>query len=181
MPSRYRIVINVIGFQLGWFSCVLMAAQNKPSIGIVISMIVIALHLYLVNNKLGTLGLLFTITLLGGAWDSLLTSTGILVFNSGIIVQFLAPSWIIVMWLLFATTLNVSLRWLYNRTWLAMLTGAVAGPLAYQGGAALGAVVIPDTVFANTILAIGWSVLLPLSIKVSQVFETSIAIRTAEQ
>jgi hypothetical protein len=66
------------------------------------------------------------------------------------------------MWMLFATTLNLSLRWLKGRMLLAAVCGAVAGPLAYLGGEALGGVRFTDPTAGLAALAFGWSVLLPL-------------------
>jgi len=83
-------------------------------------------------------------------------------YTSGIVINNTAPYWIIVMWGLFATTLNVSLRWLKNRTMLAAFVGAIAGPLAYYGGQKLGAVQFLDTEFAFIALALGWAVFTPL-------------------
>jgi Protein of unknown function (DUF2878) len=71
------------------------------------------------------------------------------------------------MWVLFASTLNVSLRWLRGRWTLAALLGAMAGPLAYYGGAKLGGVVISEPVLAFTALAIGWAAFVPLLIRLS--------------
>ena len=66
-------------------------------------------------------------------------AAGWLEYPSGILLSNTAPHWIVAMWVLFASTLNVSLRWLRGRWALATLLGAVAGPLAYYGGAGLGA------------------------------------------
>jgi hypothetical protein len=71
------------------------------------------------------------------------------------------------MWVLFASTLNVSLRWLRGRWMLAMLLGAVAGPLAYYAGAGLGGVVIAEPLPAFTALAAGWAAFVPLLIRLS--------------
>lgn len=168
---NYQLLINFIGFQLAWFSCVLMAAKNEPQIGIVVVGLVVIIYLYLVENRLRSLSLLFIITFIGSSWDSFLTSQQVLVFNSGIISSNMAPSWIIAMWLSFATTINVSLRWLYQRYALAFILGAIAGPLAYQAGAAFGAVSIPDNITANVMLAIGWGLLMPLFIYIAQAIE----------
>jgi len=170
MKDQKRIVVNFIIFQLGWFSCVLMAAKGLSETGIIITLLLVGIQLFLAENRLNLLILIFIITLIGGAWDSVLTSSNILVFNTGMIVNYLAPGWIIAMWLIFATTLNVSFRWLFGRYWLAMLLGAICGPLAYQAGAALGAVVIPDNLQANLIMAAGWSLLMPLSVKLAEMF-----------
>jgi len=169
--SHYVVIINIIGFQVGWFACVISAANNQPETGIIIALIVIALHIYISKNKTTTLLLLLIVTLFGGTWDSILTFQNILQFNSGIFSPFLAPSWIFIMWTLFATTLNVSLGWLYGHYFYAMIIGAICGPLVYQGGAALGAVVIPQTYATNILLAIAWSLILPLMILLSEIIE----------
>jgi hypothetical protein len=71
------------------------------------------------------------------------------------------------MWVLFASTLNVSLRWLRGRWLTAAVLGAAAGPLAYYAGAQLGGVVISDPLFAMAALAVGWASFMPLLIKLS--------------
>lgn len=170
MKSQKQIAVNFILFQLGWFSCVLMAARGLPDTGIVIALLLVGVQLFLADNRKNLLILLFIVTLIGSAWDSVMTSFNILVFNTGMIVSFLAPGWIIAMWLMFSTTLNVSFRWLYGRYWLAMLLGAIFGPVTYQAGAAMGAVVIPDNLLANSVIAAGWALLMPLYIKLAEKF-----------
>jgi len=170
MVSQKQILVNFILFQLGWFSCVLMAAQGLPEVGITIALLLVFVQLFLAENRKNLLILIAIVTLIGSAWDSVMTSTGILVFDAGMIASFLAPGWIIAMWLMFATTLNVSFRWLFGRYWLAMLLGAICGPLTYQAGAAMDAVVIPDNLLANSVIALGWALLMPLYIKFAEMF-----------
>lgn len=171
MNNRYHLIINFVGFQIAWFACVLMAAKNQPTAGIIVAFIVVFIHLYLVDNRLHALSLLLIIALIGSTWDSLLTSQQILVFSSGMITPYLAPTWIIAMWLSFATTISVSFRWLYQRYMLAFILGVISGPLVYHAGAALGAVSIPDKMTANIFLAFGWGVIMPLLIFLSEKFE----------
>lgn len=171
MNKSYRIIINILSFQVTWFTCVLMAAKNQPIIGIIVALIVVIIHLCLVENRLHTLSLLLIITLIGSTWDSLLTSEKILVFSSGMISPYLAPTWIIAMWLSFSTTISVSFRWLYQRYMLAFILGTISGPLVYHAGAALGAVIIPDKMTATIFLAFGWGVIMPLLILLSESFE----------
>jgi hypothetical protein len=71
------------------------------------------------------------------------------------------------MWVLFASTLNVSLRWLRGRWIVAALLGATAGPLAYYAGAKLGGVVIAEPLPGFIALAAGWASFMPLLIKLS--------------
>ena len=71
------------------------------------------------------------------------------------------------MWMLFATTLNVSLRWLKQRPELAAALGVVAGPAAYFSGYRLGGVEIPDLLPAMSVLALGWAILMPVLMALS--------------
>jgi len=144
-----------------------------------VSLFLVALHILIAQQRLNTIIFLVAVTVIGSFWDSVLTQYEVLIFNSGMIADFLAPSWIIAMWLMFATTLNVSFRWLYGRYWLAMLLGTVCGPLTYQAGAALGAVEIPNAIIATTYLAVGWAVLFPLLIKLSEMFYQPVLFRGA--
>lgn len=178
MNTRSHMIINFIGFQLGWFACVLMAARQQPATGAVVALILVALHIYFMNQRGKALTLILIVTLLGSIWDSLLTQQQILVFETGLLGSQLAPYWISAMWLVFATTLNLSLRWLHDHYMLAMLLGAIAGPLAYLSGSALGAVVIPDTGKASLVLAIGWSIMMPLLIKLAKLMDYQPSMRT---
>ena len=74
----------------------------------------------------------------------------------------IAPPWILALWALFASTLNVSLRWLRGRIVVAVVLGAVAGPLSYWAGVRMGAVEFTQPVVALVALAVGWAVFTPL-------------------
>lgn len=74
----------------------------------------------------------------------------------------LPPPWMIALWANFATTLNLSLAGLQTRPWLAALLGLVGGPLAYWGGAGLGAMTFVAPLPALIALALGWALLTPL-------------------
>lgn len=171
MNSLRHQLINFVAFQLGWFACVLSAASNKPSIGIVCAILLLCLHFFLSTQARRDLVLITSIALIGSSWDSLLTWQQLMIFSSGQYHHNLAPVWISGMWLMFATTINVSLRWLYGRYVLAAILGAIAGPLAYQAGAALGAVTLPQPVITMLVMSIGWALLMPLFIKLAQYIE----------
>lgn len=162
MNTRSHLVINFLAFQLGWLACVISAARQLPIVGIVVALLVIAWYLYRADQTSRALTLLITVTFIGSLWDSLLTAMGVLVFDTGMVLPYLAPLWIVAMWALFATTLNLSLRWLYGRPLVAMVLGALGGPLAYRAGAELGAVNLPHEWLAMLILAAGWALLMPL-------------------
>ena len=71
------------------------------------------------------------------------------------------------LWALFASTMNISLNWLHDRKVLAMLIGAVAGPLSYWSGARLGALQLSNPSAAIIYLSIGWAAIVPVLLKIA--------------
>lgn len=157
-----RLLLNFAAFQAGWFACVLSVAQDRAALGIAATAVVLVLHLALARRPRVEAALVAAVVAVGAIWDSLIAWRGLLVYAAAPWGLRVAPLWILAMWALFATTLNVSLNWLKGRTLLAMLLGGVGGPLAYVSGQRLGAVSIPDLWPAVAAQAVGWAVLTPL-------------------
>jgi hypothetical protein len=93
--------------------------------------------------------------------DSLLVFLGWVSYPNGTWAAGFAPYWILAMWALFATTLNVSMRWMRGRFLVAVLMGAVGGPLSYLAGERLGAMQFMEPMLALAGLAILWAVSMP--------------------
>jgi len=159
-----NILINAVAFQLGWLACVLGGANQLPWLGTLVAVLIVGWHLSRANRPGRELGLLAAVGALGAAWDSLLVAAGWLSYPSGTLFANTAPYWIVAMWVLFASTLNVSLRWLRGRWTLAALLGGSGGPLAYFAGAGLAGVTVNEPWFAYTALAFGWAAFMPLLI-----------------
>lgn len=162
---------NFLLFQIGWFACVWSAAQNSAWIGVMAVIMISAFHVMSSEQPKQELSLLALAALIGLVWESLLVWQGYLRFSEGMILGQLAPYWIVAMWVLFATTLNLSLRWLKDRLMLAVVFGALGGPLAYFAGARLGAVSMPDQAVSLSVIALGWAVLTPLLIILARRFD----------
>lgn len=158
-----RLVVNLVAFQLGWLACVLGGAHGLPWLGVVVMGLVVALHLSWVRVPGREALMLLAIGCIGALWDGLLVRLGFLEFPSGMFLPWLAPVWIIALWVGFATTLNLSLGWLQGRWYWALLLGALGGPLAYWAGMKLGGVHFPDPVAGLAVLAGGWSFLMPFA------------------
>jgi hypothetical protein len=158
-----RFIINLVAFQLGWLACVLGGAQGLPWLGVIVMGLVAALHLSWSGSPGREAVLLLSLGCIGALWDGLLVRLGFLEFPSGMFLPWLAPVWIIALWVGFATTLNLSLGWLQGRWYWAMLFGALGGPLAYWAGMKLGGVSFPDPVAGLAVLAGGWSFLMPFA------------------
>ena len=170
-------LINFVLFQLGWLACVISAANQQPLFGAVIASVIIGFHIFRASIPANELKLIAIAILIGLAWDSILVWQGLLVYTTGMWLPFLAPYWIIVMWALFATTLNVSLRWLKGKLWYAVVFGAMGGPLAYYAGQRLGAVEFSETYLALGALFIGWAVFTPLLMVLSERYDGYIQAR----
>lgn len=157
-----RVVANFVAFQIGWFVCVLGAAHHLPWVGTGLAVVIVATHICLATRPLEELKLIASAILIGLVWDSTLITVGWLDFNSGFLIQGMAPHWIVGLWALFAMTLNVSLAWLKTRLVAAVVLGAIAGPLAYWGGVRLGAVDFVQPLHVVIALSLGWAFFIPL-------------------
>jgi len=165
------MVLNFVAFQIGWFSAVLSATYNQPWFGALVMAGVILVHLATVRRAGPELVLLLACGVIGGIWDSLLVSMGWVAYPSGMVFQGAAPYWIVAMWMLFATTLNQSLRWLKGRPALAVLFGTMGGPLAYFTGEKLGGIQLVQLQEALLALAIGWGAMMPLLLLLAARFD----------
>lgn len=162
------VVINIAAFQAGWFLSVFGGAQQMPWLGPVAALLVLAFHLRAARKPLEEVLLVISCALLGACFDSLLVAAGWVAYKSGQFSSFVAPYWIITMWMLFATTLNVSMRWLRGKPRLAAVFGFYGGPAAYIAGQALGGIVLVNQVAALVALAIGWSLIMPFLMWLSE-------------
>lgn len=162
-------LINFIAFQLGWIICVVAAAQGWPWLGSGVVALIVVFHLSRTPQPGAEFTLVLLVGLLGGLIDTLWVQLDLLRYSAGIVVAGMAPHWIIAMWMLFAITLNVSLRWLRGRWLLAALFGAIGGPLAYYAGAKLGAVVFTEPAWQGlATLALAWAGAMPLLMWLAQ-------------
>ena len=156
------LAINFVAFQLGWFACVLGAANGAPWFGPLVVAGAVLLHLLRAQRPTAELQLVACAMLLGLVVDSLLLASGWLRYPSGMWLPGLAPYWIVAMWGLFATTLNVSLGWLRGRPLLGVLMGAVGGPLSYLAGEKLGGIELLAPTAALAALAVAWGIAMPV-------------------
>lgn len=165
------LIANIVLFQLGWFACVLGAANGMAWAGSMAALVIAALHLAYAQRPMLEGQLVLMAVALGFIWDSAVAATGLLTFTGGGLLNLFAPHWMAALWLVFATTLNVSLRWLRGRDLLATLLGLVGGPLAYYAGAQLGALSFPNLAAGLAAQAIGWAVLMPVLVRLATRFD----------
>lgn len=157
-----NLLINIIAFKIGWISAVLGGANGLPLAGTGVILMAIVVHLSVVEEPSRELTLVLLIGLVGLCADSILVAAGWLTYANGTIVTGLAPYWIVAMWMLFATTLNVTFRWLRSRLVLAAAIGAISGPASYYAGSKIGAVEFTQFIPAVVGLGVAWMFLFPM-------------------
>jgi len=164
------IVVNFVAFQIGWFACVLGAAYHMPLMGTGIALTIVVLHLAYASDPLAELKLLAVAVAIGIIIDPSLAIAGLIAFPSGTLLNGTVAHWMLALWMLFATTLNVSLRWLKGRHTLAVIFGGVGGPLAYLAGEKLGALQINSTI-GIVAIGVGWGIAMWVLIVLARRFD----------
>ncbi len=168
LAGRGLLVLNFALFQLAWLACIRAAALGWPLTGVLCVAVVAAWHLRMAARPRPEALLILLSMALGGVVEGTLLAAGLISYTSGQWSPALPPLWMLSLWGLLATTLNVSMGWLRGRPWLAAALGAVAGPLSYAAGASLGAAQFTDPTVALAALALAWAACMPLMMALAQ-------------
>lgn len=163
-----RIIINFVLFQLAWFACVMGAAYQLPWLAFIVGVSLVSIQWVFAPNPVKELQLVVLVCAIGAVFDQLLLNHGVVQYQAHGWSAGWVPVWIIGLWAAFASTLNVSLRWLRNYRWAAVLLGAIGGPLAYAAAQKLGAVTLTITPSSHIVLGVGWAILTPWIIHLSK-------------
>lgn len=156
--------ISLIGYQLVWFASVIGAGHGLAWPGVLGLALYAAWQLSRSPARITDLKLMATAVLVGCLFDGGLIHAGLASYAAAWPLASFAPIWILALWATFALTFTQSLRYLQTRLWIALVLGAVGGPMAYLG-AARGWQVITFTApswHGLLWLAIGWGIATPL-------------------
>lgn len=165
-----KTVINIVLYQCAWFASVWGASHQLPWLGLEVACIVVACHFFLVKNPLPEVKLIAMVAVIGFIFDQMLLSFQLIDYQAHGWSEDLVPAWILALWLTFATLLNLSLRWMRERLYIATLFGLVGGPLAYYAAQSLGAITInPNSSY--WVLAIGWAIITPALLMLAKRFD----------
>jgi hypothetical protein len=127
MTPATRNLLNFVAFQIAWFACVLGGANDHVVAG---TLVVAAARGPAFRDRAAP----GPEAAPGRDRDDDRTRLGQPdrlprldeLLRPGVFAPGVAPVWIVAMWALFATTLNVSMSWLKGRPWLAAAFGATA-------------------------------------------------------
>jgi hypothetical protein len=157
-------LINLGIYNVAWLICVL--GGNSLAW---LALIVVAGHFLVSPSRRRDALLAAMVLAVGVTTDGILHTTGFFTFIPD---QFPIPFWLAVIWLALATLPNHSLSWMKRRPVLSALFGALGGPLAYWGGARLGAATLNWPLLESLLLlAAVWALLWPLIMLLSTLTE----------
>ena len=164
MLITMKNIFNILGFQVGWWACILGVSRGIPYLGPVVMLIFIAIHFYFFSRDLNELKLILFFAIGGTFIDTGIAYSGVLVYNGPYNFKYLvAPMWITAMWCGFVTTVNHSMAWLKNRWSFAFLLGAIFGPLAYITANKFGAIQFRSNIYTVfLILGLIWGASIPV-------------------
>lgn len=162
-------VTNLLSFGIGWFACVVGAANGTPSYGIAVAAMLLALNILVAEDPVHEARVIAAVGAIGFVLDTVLAFFGVFVFDPRTSnPSWLCPLWLVALWMMFGSTLTASLAWLATRRAVAAIIGAIAGPLSYFAAAKMGGLAIPERVAPRVaILAIVWAFVLPGLLKVA--------------
>lgn len=156
------MLINIAAFNLIWLLLVGAAFNDweMASFGVLAAWV--AVHLRYSRYRRSDIRLIVVAALAGPAIDTLLLQLELVDYVGYAPLTGAAPLWVMALWINFALLPNHSLRFMRGRPWLAAATGALLAPLAYRGGAALGAAEFAQPQWHGLVaLGLAWAIILP--------------------
>jgi Protein of unknown function (DUF2878) len=161
---------NLVGYQIVWFGAIIGAGRGLWWPGVIAAAAFILLHLAFAGQNTAQRAidtrLLAIAVLIGMLLDGAVAASGLARYAAGTLTLLPngAPLWILAMWASFALTLRHSMTFLLGRPAVALLFGAIGGPLAYLGAArGWQAIAFAEPRWmALLALSIGWGLAIPL-------------------
>jgi hypothetical protein len=158
--SKYKNLFNIIGFQTGWWACVIGAKNGYPYFGPLVMSIFLFIHFARLENRNKELLFAILVGFIGTVVDTVLLQTNLVEYR-GVYIDNIAPLWITAMWVGFAATINHSLVWLNNKWIMSFALGAIFGPLSYFTGIKFEALHFEISLLTMSVLALLWGVVVP--------------------
>ena len=153
------------------------AAHGMPWLGVAVIPLVLLFSMAMSPDWKQELGLAAAAAIMGFAVDTVLVAAGIFAPVPFVTRPPFSPLWMVALWVTQATTLNSCMAWLRGRYLAGALFGAVGGPLAYLGGAKLGAASIPSPQ-GLLVLGITWAAAFPGLLALNEFLRRRISART---
>jgi Protein of unknown function (DUF2878) len=161
-PWAWKL-LNFSLLQCAWFACVLGSAHGAPVWGCAGAAAAWGVHMALVPDPRGEIRLALLSASMGAVCETVNRWSDAVLVSSDPVPPPFPPSWLVVLWAVFPMVLRHSASWLSGRPLTAAACGAIAGPLSWHGGAALGGVTLgDDPLLSSGLLSLEWAIVLPV-------------------
>jgi hypothetical protein len=136
-PLLNRVFSTII-FYVGWILCLQEASKGHSYYGLILVSAFILYFLYHSSCRKADFLLLSFVLLIGPLSDILYVQLGLLEYHvMPLISSWMPPLWVFVLWGLFGANIQL-FSWLNRHWWLAILLGALGGPISYLSVVRLG-------------------------------------------
>ena len=154
----------LIGYQMVWFAAVIGAEHGLPWPGLVGMLIYASIQISLTGNVKTHLSLMAAAIVMGCMVDGGLAYSGLAHYGAPWPSPSFAPLWIVSLWATFSLTFTISLDYLQKRLWVAVLFGAIGGPVAYMSASrGFHVVTFTDPIWRGLFfLGAGWAIATPI-------------------
>ena len=154
--SKVKIFLILSGYQLTWLMCVFgEIIYQTYLLGLVSGIVFIFLVFVNSQNKKKFFYIVFSISIIGYLFDSILVNFRIYDFNTSFNVGVL-PIWMLVLWPSFATLFDEILVFLSKYKLIALMLSASLGPLTYYSGSPLGLIHINNLILFFILMILFW-------------------------
>lgn len=153
-----EVALNFLIFKGAWWACVLGAMWGRPLLGVVCTLPALVAHMVMVKDFKREAIVIAAAGLYGYVFDSAYVLLGVQSFPEN--AQLLGPSplWMVMLWMGFGACVRTALRFLFERPFWAVLSGAIVGPMSYRGGESLGPISIREGFWQGDLyLIVMWS------------------------
>lgn len=159
---KFFLWFNALGFQAVWWSCIYFHDLLWGLPAVVCASIYIAIHFLLIGKRKKEFILVSKIFGMGLIGEALVSFLGIYTFVSKPLISFMAPLWLIALWIAFACTVNHSLKLVITKPKFSVPVGMVMGPFTYLSGQSLGVLNFNLSIGGIGAFAMIWAVYMSL-------------------
>lgn len=152
-------------YYLIWFACIYFAGQGQATTGLLISVSIFAVQIFwqyrIVKATRHLLALMIILVCCGTLIDSTLLWFNIFIYTDNVFSPYLAPPWMMMLWLELGLIIHALLQPLWNRPVLVGWCCFGGFPLAYLAGERFAAVTLVYGDWSVILTGLIWMGLLP--------------------
>jgi hypothetical protein len=159
-----KLIVNIVLWNIVWFVTIIGAARGYGYAGPLAAAGAYVIHMLFVSRtRLYDTVLVVLLVVLGLIADTLVAAVGAIDYGPLAVAGPLAPPFMLALWVNFALLLNYALRWMKGRYLVAVVMGAVGGPMAYYTGSRFGAVALPGPLwYCVLVIGLEWALVMPI-------------------